>query len=191
MPKISEERRQQQRQRIIDATMTVLQERGFARSSMSQIIAASGMSAGAIYGYFPSKEELFREVARQVLGKRLGGLAQSPSGEVPPPEEALSAFFEQLREGKPGSKMIVQMWGEAVNDESMRAIAQQVLTEAKGAVEEYLVAWFTQEGEGDPVRRARETVGPVLALGQGAVLQSALLGGPAFRVEEGLRMMLK
>ncbi|WPF65854.1 MULTISPECIES: TetR/AcrR family transcriptional regulator [unclassified Corynebacterium] len=191
MPKISEERRQRQRQRIIDAAVTVLGERGFANASMAEIIRASGLSAGAIYGYFPSKNELFQAAARDVLGRRLRVLGQSATGAVPPPEEALVEFFHVLKKGEPGSAMIVQMWGEAVNNEGMQEVAFQVLSEGREAVEEYLVAWYTQEGAEGPERRARGAVGPILAMAQGALVQSALLGEPMFHLEEGLRRVLR
>lgn len=191
MPKISEERRQLRRQCVIDAAVKVLQERGFAGASMAEIIAASGMSAGAIYGYFPGKKELFQAAAHQVLGQRLSVLERTLTGEVPPPEEALEAFFAVLREGEEGSRMIVQMWGQAVHDADMRAVASEVIGGARGAVQGYLEAWYAQEGAPDPADRAREGAGLVLALAQGSLVQSALLGEPLFHLENGLSRMLR
>lgn len=190
MPKISEERRQQQRQRIIDAAVSVLLRRGFAGTSMVEIISASGMSAGAIYGYFPGKEDLFQAAARQVLGQRMRVLEGIDGRKVPPPSEALMGFFRELQEGNAGSKMIVQMWGQSVSDEGMRKIARQVFTEGHAAVEKYLVAWYRQEGVAEAESLGRGAAGAVLALAQGAVLQSALLGKPLFDLEENLLEVL-
>lgn len=45
--------------RILDATLTVMRERGYADSTMSEIVALSGVSTGSIYHHFGGKEELY------------------------------------------------------------------------------------------------------------------------------------
>jgi AcrR family transcriptional regulator len=47
------------RQAIMRAALTVFGELGYERASMSEIAARLGYSKATIYGYFPSKEELF------------------------------------------------------------------------------------------------------------------------------------
>ncbi|MBN8629858.1 MAG: TetR/AcrR family transcriptional regulator [Rhodobacterales bacterium] len=58
MPRITEKRRQAQRARIIAATQACFLRRGIHQTSMQDIIRESDLSAGAVYGYFASKEEL-------------------------------------------------------------------------------------------------------------------------------------
>lgn len=58
MPKITEKRRQAQRARIIAAAQTCFLRRGIHPTSMQDIIQESGLSTGAVYGYFASKDEL-------------------------------------------------------------------------------------------------------------------------------------
>jgi len=50
---------------ILDAAVTVFTDRGIAAAKLEEIAALAGVSKGTIYLYFPSKEELFREVVRQ------------------------------------------------------------------------------------------------------------------------------
>jgi AcrR family transcriptional regulator len=59
--RLPEERPQQ----ILDAALSVFAEHGIAEARLEEIAARAGVSKGTIYLYFPSKEELFREVVRQ------------------------------------------------------------------------------------------------------------------------------
>ncbi|MGH7654058.1 MAG: TetR/AcrR family transcriptional regulator [Gemmatimonadaceae bacterium] len=53
---------------ILDAALSVFAEHGIASAKLEEIAARAGVSKGTIYLYFPSKEELFREVVRQKVG---------------------------------------------------------------------------------------------------------------------------
>jgi AcrR family transcriptional regulator len=61
MPRISAQREEATRQRILKAARQVFVEKGFHRANIDDVVAASGLSVGAIYGYFQNKDELIRE----------------------------------------------------------------------------------------------------------------------------------
>ena len=58
MPRVSAQHEQEVRERIVRAATRVFAERGFHRATMQDIVRASGLSVGAIYTYFKSKDEL-------------------------------------------------------------------------------------------------------------------------------------
>src|SRR4026209_2982156 len=58
MPPITPAHEQEVRERIVRAATRVFSERGFHRATMQDIVRASGLSVGAIYTYFKSKDEL-------------------------------------------------------------------------------------------------------------------------------------
>src|SRR6478735_4060494 len=58
VPRVSAEHEQEVRERIVRAATRVFSERGFHRATMQDIVRASGLSVGAIYTYFKSKDEL-------------------------------------------------------------------------------------------------------------------------------------
>ena len=58
MPKISDEKRAARRIQILEAAWICFQKQGLHATTMSDIIATSGLSAGAVYSYFASKEDL-------------------------------------------------------------------------------------------------------------------------------------
>jgi AcrR family transcriptional regulator len=64
MPKVVPEYKEQARVRIIEQALKVFSERGYYRTRMTDIASNLGVSKGAIYQYFESKEQLFIEAIR-------------------------------------------------------------------------------------------------------------------------------
>src|SRR4051812_30348895 len=52
---------------ILDAALEVFGERGLALARLDDIAKRAGVSKGTIYLYFPNKEELFREMVRDIV----------------------------------------------------------------------------------------------------------------------------
>jgi AcrR family transcriptional regulator len=61
--RLPEERPQQ----ILEAATEVFAEKGLAAARLEDIARRAGVSKGTIYLYFPNKEELFREMVRQLV----------------------------------------------------------------------------------------------------------------------------
>ncbi len=58
MPKVSLEYKENTRDRILGSAKLLFEQKGYHETSMDDIVKTSGLSKGAIYGYFESKEEL-------------------------------------------------------------------------------------------------------------------------------------
>ncbi|KAF0186721.1 MAG: TetR/AcrR family transcriptional regulator [Hyphomonadaceae bacterium] len=56
---------QRRRREIVEAAMTCFRKRGFHQASMHEICAAAGISAGALYRYFPSKADIILTIAEE------------------------------------------------------------------------------------------------------------------------------
>jgi AcrR family transcriptional regulator len=102
MPKVVPEYKEQARVRIIEQALEMFSERGFYQTRMADIADGLGVSKGAIYQYFESKEELFVEALRHHGERRsrvVRGLLESGS------LEAISTgeFFDQMLELRLGS----------------------------------------------------------------------------------------
>ncbi len=65
---------------ILEAAIAVFGEHGIAAAKLEEIAARAGVSKGTIYLYFPSKEDLFREVIRQVLVPRIAQVEHELTG---------------------------------------------------------------------------------------------------------------
>jgi AcrR family transcriptional regulator len=63
MPKISEERKTERREQILEGARRCFAEHGYEGATVVRLEREIGLSRGAIFNYFPSKEELFIELA--------------------------------------------------------------------------------------------------------------------------------
>jgi TetR/AcrR family transcriptional regulator, transcriptional repressor of aconitase len=93
MPRITDQRREARREQVLDAARACLQEHGLEAVSMEMIIARSGLSTGAVYGYFKGKDEIISAVVTDgtaAMGRQLLPILTNPD---PPP---LPEFMEQL-----------------------------------------------------------------------------------------------
>jgi AcrR family transcriptional regulator len=63
MPKISEERRTERREQILEGARRCFAEHGYEGATVVRLEDEIGLSRGAIFNYFPSKEDLFIELA--------------------------------------------------------------------------------------------------------------------------------
>ena len=75
--RLPEERPQQ----ILDAALSVFAEHGIDAAKLEEIAARAGVSKGTIYLYFPSKEELFREVVRRKVGPAIANADNASASE--------------------------------------------------------------------------------------------------------------
>lgn len=70
LPRPTTARGEATRQKLLDAAEAELGQSGFARASVASIVRRAGVAQGTFYLYFPSKEEVLRELVR-AMGKRL------------------------------------------------------------------------------------------------------------------------
>lgn len=83
------------RQRLIDATVELLAEGGYAAATVNALTARAGVAAGTLYRHFDSKEELFAEIFRTLSGREVDAMGVAGSGDGPPLdrlEAAIEAF---------------------------------------------------------------------------------------------------
>jgi AcrR family transcriptional regulator len=64
MPKVSLEYKELVRTRILESAHRVFSEKGYREATMDEIAEGVDLSKPALYRYYPSKEELFREIFR-------------------------------------------------------------------------------------------------------------------------------
>ena len=143
MPKVSEEHRTARRDQIVDAALRSFATKGFHRSSMADIIAESGLSAGAIYGHFEGKQQLALAVARRILGNRMSEFVDrvAATGELPAPSAMLRMMMTGLTRDVRDPGVLVQLWGEAVTDPELTRMIGPVFAEVQGVMGPYLERW--------------------------------------------------
>jgi len=84
MSTLQEERSAETRQRLMDATVECLFERGYAGTTTTEIATRAGVSRGAQLHHFPKKDELVVSALEHVFNLRLNQMrktvAQRPTG---------------------------------------------------------------------------------------------------------------
>ncbi|MGG7619231.1 TetR/AcrR family transcriptional regulator [Bacillus coreaensis] len=67
MPIVSEEHKRQRRNHILLSAQHCFAKKGYHITSMDQLVQHSGLSRGAIYNYFKSKEEIYLELMKGIV----------------------------------------------------------------------------------------------------------------------------
>jgi len=161
MPKVSQEHLDARRQQIVDAARVRFASHGFARTSMSDLVEASGLSVGAIYRYFTGKDELVAAICEE--------------GEQAFPTEltadALAAFLDHVRalaRDHGHARLVAQIYAEAAVSPELAAVVGGQLASLRAAV----VALLPERTPEDAARIAEAFV----AIGSGYNLQLAVRG---------------
>jgi len=146
VPKISPAHEQQRRAQILAAAMACFARQGYHATSMDDVVRESGLSVGAIYSYFPSKEDLFLALsddrAEQTLAY-MNELFRRPGPIADKSGEAVDYFFRLLSEEQVAlARVNVEFMTEAnkserINErqqrrcESIRQFLRWLLSEAQ------------------------------------------------------------
>src|SRR3954470_14190883 len=86
-----EEKKAQTRERLLDAASTVFARKGFAATSIDEIAEAAGVTKGAVYSNFESKEDLVRTVLDERLEQRFRDIADDVPNKGSLAEDAVRA----------------------------------------------------------------------------------------------------
>src|SRR3954463_9130689 len=68
VPRVSEDHVLARRQQILTAARTCFLSKGLHNTSMQDLIQEAGLSVGAVYRYFKSKNEIINAIATTVAG---------------------------------------------------------------------------------------------------------------------------
>jgi AcrR family transcriptional regulator len=179
MPKVSEQHRLDRRDEIVSAALRCFVRKGFQSTSMAEIISESGLSAGAIYGYFASKSEIVLAAATKIVGGRIVDLEELGRRDpMPDPTTMIRGLLQGLLEsiGSPGA--LVQVWGEAATDHELLALCTAIFDRLRDAITVYLVRWQKSEhglSEKDALELAAVQAPLFLSAIQGFAVQDTLL----------------
>ena len=76
-------RKSQRPAEIIAAALEVFSEKGFAAAKLDEIARLAGVSKGALYLYFETKEDLFRAVVQEAVAPNVSQVQSLASVEAP------------------------------------------------------------------------------------------------------------
>ena len=179
----------------MDAALLCFARKGFHETSMQDVFRESGLSAGAVYRYFKSKNDLIQAISAEehapVTAIIESALAQDP---VPGPDEIIGqlAAAVQDRSGPDGpARVAPSIWAEALYDPAVAGIARGVWGPMHGY---WVKAAQRMRDDGRlPPGTDVDAVGAALhTMLPGFLLQHLILGTPdAAALQRGLRQLLR
>ena len=189
MPKVSEEYRSARRHEIAQAALRCFARNGFAATSMADIIAESGLSAGAIYGHFTSKDELMELTASEILDARFLEVAEARAQQpLPTPGEIVRLLVTGLMTHIVDIQLLVQVWGQVPINPRLKQMSSDIGGRIRAMFTGYLTDWHAQTLPIEEARALAERQAPVyMGLVQGYVTQTVLFDG--FDGEEYLEVV--
>lgn len=173
---------------IVQAAFEVFAEKGFAAAKLDEIAARAGVSKGALYLYFETKEDIFRAVVREAVAPNLDMVEAMLAQATIPFPDMLRLMFARVasviattRLGAV-AKLVI---GESRNfPELARVWHDEVVSRALSAIGS-AIRRGQERGEvrpGDPRLQAFSIMGPILT---GVIWRETFtpVGAPAVDLE--------
>jgi AcrR family transcriptional regulator len=165
--------RAQTRARLLEAAGEVFAERGYDRASLDEVAAAAGLTKGAVYSSFASKDELFYALMRERIGQRLALVAgaverQATVGDIT--RDASSGLAELISSQTDWHLLFIEFWARAVRDPGLRDEFARERRSARGLITRFLEE-LAAEAEVDLPAHAEQIALAVLALSNGIAIE--------------------
>jgi AcrR family transcriptional regulator len=128
MPKVSKQYLEARCSEILDAAVVCFARSGFHKATMRDIVQESGLSAGAIYNLFSSKQEIVAAIAarRHDEERRVFEEALKKPTVARSLEAIRDHFLSELNSPKQRMRrrVTVQLWAEAQHDTKLQKVAR-------------------------------------------------------------------
>ena len=181
LPKITEKQRDARREQILTAAWKCFHSRGIHATSMEQIIREAGLSAGAVYLYFKSKEELIlsaiaaqmtavRDEVLPLLGK---DQPETPAEFIQQVTESIARFTSRMDFDL--NAVILMCWSEAQTNPKVNSLVRGYQKDYRKSLSKLAERWQKKghiEAKTDPDDVAKALLSFLL----GFIAQSALIG---------------
>ena len=136
MPRVSDDHLEARRRQILDAARRCFARNGFHATSMQDVLRESGLSAGAVYRYFPSKEAMIITIAEEGIAEIRTVITEDPDKGLSVPqllERALLALAER-DDGDEIARIALQVWAEAARSDAVRERLAGAIRETRAVV---------------------------------------------------------
>ena len=154
---------------IVAAALDVFAEKGFAAARLDEIAARAGVSKGALYLYFDTKDELFRAVVNEAVTPNLQAIQamveayQGRFADLAPLILARLAHIASATRVPAVAKMVI---GESRNFPDLAKVWHDTVISVGLGMVSSLIARAQERGEvrpGDPRLYALSLAGPMVA----------------------------
>ncbi|WP_035851611.1 TetR/AcrR family transcriptional regulator [Kitasatospora azatica] len=157
---VNEEMRLRSRRRLMRATTELVDQRGYAATTLADIAERAGLARGLVSYYFDGKRLLMQSATHRLMHLELAAALAVLPGDASPQERLATAIDQVLRTALDHPR-VMRSHLALILDPDVGGFVQDPEQQQLGAIlREVLAGW----GAGDPVA-------------EHAVLRSALMGG--------------
>ena len=180
MPKVTQQHRDARREQILAAARRCFLRDGFHATSMQDLFAEAGLSSGAVYSYFASKDDVIVAIAEEnmrAVTEMIAAVATEHPGR--PVGAVLADIMDMVhaQDAQDGlGKLTVIVWSEALRNPSLAARFTDMVTQIRASLAEVIEQSSQNLPAGVPADILAATL---VCLVPGYLLQLAILGPAA------------
>lgn len=197
MPKVSKAHLEARRQQILDAAIDQFVRHGFDGTTMVDIVSAAGISAGNVYRYFRTKEDLIHAIIDLAVEQNVTAMVRQIR--INPAPDPVEALVDQLRvlervllsENANIAKILPEVWAVVIRTPTLQARMQRLFRDLYRTFTELSKAYLADHPEIREV--SPETIAHLLvSLLQGYFVQRVVAGTPldVDTYTQGIRKLL-
>lgn len=189
MPKVSSEYRDGRRAQILAAARRCFVSNGFHQTSMQDLVRESGMSSGAVYRYFDSKDAMIVAIAEENLDQVVTIVRESVRGGAAVGAALASAleYVSARHEDDGFGAIALLVWSEALRNPALATRLQESFDAGVAALAEIAGASSVISAELAPEALANT----LLCVLPGYLLQLTIQGAEAVRtIPDAVRALI-
>lgn len=165
----------QTKEKLLGAAQVIFAKSGFDSASVASICEAAGVSKGAFYHHFESKQALFFELMKRWLDDLEERLHEIEAREADVPEKLFSMAHvvgDVLQMGGPQLSIYLEFWNQAIRDRDVHRTLSQPFEDFiaffSGLLEDGMERGTIKSGDAEMTARV------IIALGIGLLFQGLL-----------------
>jgi AcrR family transcriptional regulator len=177
MPRVSQDHLDSRRRQILDAARRCFLRNGFHATSMQDVLREANLSAGAVYRYFDSKDDIIAAIATAAMGDIASAFAAVTQDDPPPLHDVFAQVLgraEELDNEQSVARMVIQVWGEALRSPALGAVLANGIREVLKSVTT-LVELYQERGDIKADAPAESVARVLISVLPGYLVQRAIL----------------
>ena len=143
-----EEIREGKRRQILDAAIECFATTGYHAVSISDLAKHGGISKGLMYNYFSSKDELLKQIFKEIMGEMMQLFDPDQSNEID--RKILLQYFEKLFSHLQANLMLWKMYTAIFSQPAVQQILSEEILAASRKPVEMVERYFKKQGYKEP-----------------------------------------
>lgn len=135
---LREDKKQQQRQAIVDTALQLFRDRGFDRTRVQDVAERLRISETTFFNYFPTKQSVLDAAAEEILNRSTAELAHDVEGDPRPVLDRLEGLIGSFARNFAGDRevatllaMHTRLWHDRLREEQAHLLLTRLFEEAR------------------------------------------------------------